>query len=199
MVAQPHRSMMSVQEYLTLDSNSFETRYEFIDGYAYMLAGGTADHSIIKQNVASLIRSQLRGGPCRVYDSDMKVRLSEMRYVYPDISVTCDPRDRGRIDIVQSPRLIVEVLSPSTEAKDRGKKFGYYRSCPTVEEYTLVDTQQQSVEVYRREQYPFWQFSPFGPGDQIVLTSLGISFPLANVYEDVIFPEDISNGSSGQE
>ncbi|MBV8695152.1 MAG: Uma2 family endonuclease [Ktedonobacteraceae bacterium] len=193
MVAQPYRLLMSVDEYLALERSSSEERYEFIDGYAYMLAGGTADHSIIKQNIASLIRNQLRGSPCRVYDSDMKVRLSEKRYVYPDVSVTCDPRDRGRVDIVQSPRLIVEVLSPSTEAKDRGKKFSYYRACPTVEEYVLVDTQQKSIEVYQREQHPFWKLSPFGPGDEVVLTSLGISFPLASVYEDVIFLEDNSS------
>ena len=195
MVAQPSRSPMSVQDYLTLDRNSAEVRYEFIDGYAYMLAGGTADHSTIKQNIAYLIRNQLRGGTCRVYDSDMKVRVSETRYLYPDVSVTCDPQDRGQVDIVQSPRLIIEVLSPSTEAKDRGKKFGYYRACPTIEEYVLVDTQRQSIEVYRREQAPFWRLSPFGPGDQVVLESLGVSFPLAGVYEDVIFPEDMPNGS----
>ncbi|MBV9708519.1 MAG: Uma2 family endonuclease [Chloroflexi bacterium] len=193
MVAQPHRLLMSVDEYLALERSSSEERYEFIDGYAYMLAGGTADHSIIKQNIASLIRNQLRGSPCRVYDSDMKVRLSEKRYVYPDVSVTCDSRDRGRVDIVQSPRLIVEVLSPSTEAKDRGKKFSYYRACPTVEEYVLVDTQQKSIEVYQREHHPFWKLSPFGPDDEVVLISFGISFPLASVYEDVIFLEDNSS------
>ncbi|MBV9690761.1 MAG: Uma2 family endonuclease [Ktedonobacteraceae bacterium] len=193
MLAQPHRLLISVDEYLALERTGSEERYEFIDGYAYMLAGGTADHSIIKQNIASLIRNQLRGSPCRVYDSDMKVRLSEKRYVYLDVSVTCDPRDRGRVDIVQSPRLIVEVLSPSTEAKDRGKKFSYYRACPTVEEYVLVDTQQKSIEVYQREQRPFWKLSPFGPDDKVVLTSLGITFPLASVYEDVIFLQDNSS------
>lgn len=185
MVAQPGRVPMSVEEYLELDRNSFEIRYEYIDGYASMLAGGTADHSTIKQNIASLMRSQLRGSPCRVYDADMKVRLSESRYVFPDVSITCDPRDRGKIDIVQSPRVIVEALSPSTEAKDRGKKFGYYRACPTIEEYVLVDTQQYGIEVYRREQPPFWKLTPFGPGDTVILASLGISFPLSNVYEDV--------------
>lgn len=196
MVAQPSRSPMSVEEYLTLDRNSFEMRYEFIDGYAYMLAGGTTDHSTIKQNIAYLIRSQLRGGACRVYDSDVKVRVSEARYLYPDVSVTCDPRDRGRVDIVQSPRLIVEVLSPSTEAKDRGQKFGYYRAYPTIEEYVLVDTQQQSIEVYRREQAPFWRLSPFGPGDQVVLESIGINFSVASIYEDVIFPENTPDETS---
>ncbi len=190
MVAQPDRLLMSVEDYLTLDRNSTEVRYEFIDGYAYLLAGGTADHSTIKQNIANLIRGLLRGGPCRVYDSDMKVRISKTRYVYPDVSVSRDPHDRGRTDILQSPRLVVEVLSPSTEAKDRGKKFSYYRACPTIEEYVLVDTQQQSVEVYQREQAPFWRFSSFGPGDHMELTSLSIRFPVAAIYEDVTFPED---------
>jgi Uma2 family endonuclease len=197
MVAQPNRSLKSVEDYLALDRSSFETRYEFIDGHVYMLAGGTLDHSTIKINITSLLRSLIHGGPCRVYDSDARVRLSQKRYVYPDVSVSCDSRDRGTIDTVQYPCLIIEVLSTSTEAYDRGKKFSYYRACPTIEEYVLVDTQQQSVEVYRREQ-DFWKLYPFGPGDQVVLASLGVRFPIAAIYEDVTLPEeeDTSNNSS---
>lgn len=191
MVAQPHRSLMSVEDYLTLDRNSLEARYEFIDGYAYMLAGGTADHSVISVNIMRELSFALRSSTCRVFNSDMRVRLSEKRYVYPDVSVSCDLGDRGRIDTLQSPRLVVEVLSPSTEAYDRGKKFGYYRACPTVQEYMLVDTQQQAVEVYRREQDTFWKFTPFGPGDQVELASIGARFPVAAVYENVALPEDI--------
>lgn len=190
MVAKPDRLMMSVEDYLALERNSVEARYEFIDGYAYMLAGGTADHSTISINMTSLLNNLLRGSPCRVYNSDLKVRLSQRRYVYPDASVSCDQRDRGSIDTVQFPRLIVEVLSSSTEAYDRGRKFAFYRACPTVQEYVLVDTQRQAVEVYRRKADTLWTLHPFGPGDQVELASLSLSFPIAALYENVALPED---------
>jgi Uma2 family endonuclease len=180
---------MSVEDYFTLDRSSIEARYEYIDGYATMMSGGTADHSTISINVTSLLRTLLRGGPCRVYNSDMRVRLSETRYVYPDASVSCNEHDRGTIETVLFPRLIVEVLSPSTEAYDRGRKFGYYRACPTVEEYVLIDTQLSAVDVYRRASAALWTFHPFGPGDQIELACLNVAFPISALYENVTLPE----------
>jgi Uma2 family endonuclease len=180
---------MSIEDYFELDKSSLEIRYEFIDGSVYMLAGGTADHSTINGNLVSALKNALRGGPCRVHTSDLKVRLSETRYVFPDISVSCDPRDRGRITVMQTPILIVETLSPSTEAYNRRKKFSYYRACPSIQEYILVDTQEQIVEVYRRDKEPFWKYSAFETGEQVELTSLGISIPVATIYEDVELPE----------
>jgi Uma2 family endonuclease len=191
MVAERHRSTMSVEDYLALDRSSIESRYEFIDGYAYLLAGGTANHSTISFNVISTMHSLLRGGPYRIYASNLRVRLSESRYVYPDASVSCDPRDRGQVDTIQYPRLAVEVLSPSTEDYDRGRKFGYYRSCPTLQEYVLVDTQRQAVDVYHRETENLWTLHLFGPGDEVELASLGTRFPLTAVYEDVVLPDEI--------
>ena len=189
MVTQPTPMKMSVEDYFELDHNSSDAQYEFIDGYVYMLAGGTADHSTINGNLVAAFKSALRSGPCRVHTSDLKVRLSEKRYVYPDISISCDPRDRGKITVMQSPILIVETLSPSTETYNRGKKFSYYRACPSVQEYVLVDTQVQIIEVYRRDKEPFWKFSAFETGGQVELTSLGISIPIAAIYEDVELPE----------
>ena len=125
MVTQPHRTPMSVEDYLALDRNSVDARYEYIDGYAYMMSGGTLNHSTISINVTSLLRNLLRDGACRIYNSDARVRISAARYVYPDATVSCDERDRGTGDTIYFPRLIVEVLSPSTEAYDRGQKFIY--------------------------------------------------------------------------
>ncbi len=196
MVAKPDRLMMSVEDYLALERNSVEARYEFIDGYVYIPAGGTADHSTISINVTSLLNNLLRGSPCRVYNSDLKVRLSQRRYVYPDASVSCDQRDRGSIDTVQFPRLIIEVLSTSTEAYDRGRKFAFYRACSSVQEYVLVDTQRQAVEVYRRKTDTLWTLHPFGPGDQVELASLSLSFPIAALYENVMLPEDTPDDSA---
>ncbi len=189
MVAQPRRTLMSVEEYFALDRASNDVRYEYIDGYATMMAGGTLDHSTISINLTSLLRSQLRTASCRVYNSDARVRLSETRYVFPDASVSCDARDQGRIDTITFPRVVFEVLSPGTEAYDRGKKFIYYRTCPTIEEYVLIDTQRQAVDVYRYATKNLWTLHIFGPGDIVELTSLTISFPIASLYEGVILPE----------
>ncbi len=190
MVAQPHRTLMSVEDYLTLDRESVDTRYEYIDGYAYMMSGGTLNHSAISINVTSLLRSLLRDSSCRIYNSDARVHLSTMRYVYPDATVSCDERDRGTGDIIHFPRLIIEVLSPGTEAYDRGQKFLYYRTCPTIMEYVLVDTQRQAVDVYRRASANLWTLHLFGPDDRIELASINVNFPIAALYEGVTLSED---------
>ena len=190
MVVNPQRLFMSVEEYLELDRGSLDARYEFIDGVVTMLAGGTADHSTISINVIGLLRDLLRDGPCRVYNSDLTVRLAETRYVYPDASISCDSGDRGQVDTVQSPCLVVEVLSPSTEAYDRGKKFRYYQSSSTIQEYVLVSAQEQAVDVYRRATDNLWTLHPFGQDDEVELKSINVRFPIASVYENVIFPGD---------
>jgi Uma2 family endonuclease len=190
MVAQPNSLLMSEEEYLALDRDSIDTRYEYIDGYAYMMAGGTLDHSTISINIIGQLRDRLRGGTCRVYNSDARVCLPASRYVYPDITVSCDERDRGRNDIIRSPKVVIEVLSPGTEAYDRGMKFIYYRSCPTIEEYVLVDSQRQAVDIYRRATENLWTLHLFGEGDQVELASLHIHFPIAAFYENVILPSD---------
>lgn len=188
MVADPNRAMMSVEEYLELDRNSEDVRYEYIDGQVYMLAGGSANHSIIAGNVIRELGSLLRSSPCRVYTSDMKVKLSAKRYVYPDVAVSCDERDQGTMDVIQHPSLIVEVLSPSTEIRDRGTKFTYYRALPSVREYLMVDSRFQSVEMYRRASENLWTLHLFSANDQIHLASIGVSFAVASLYEHVSVP-----------
>ena len=189
MVAQPNRSRMSVEEYLELDRDNTEgQRYEYVDGYAYMMSGGTANHSTISINITSLLNNLLEEGFCRPYNSDMRVRLSERRYVYPDASVSCDEHDRGDVEMIRAPRLVVEVLSPGTEVYDRGAKFSYYRACPTIEEYVLVHTQYQAIEVYRRARQNLWTLHFFEEGDRVELASLNISFPVSAVYRNALFP-----------
>ncbi|GAC1520936.1 MAG: Uma2 family endonuclease [Ktedonobacteraceae bacterium] len=188
-----HHSTMSVEEYLEMDRSSKEARYEYIDGYVRLLAGGTLDHATIGLNIASLLRNLLRGSSCRVFTSDARVRISETRYVYPDVTVSCDGRDRGRVDIIEHPRLVVEVLSTSTEDYDRGRKFTYYRECPTIQEYVLVNTEYNAVEVCRHEKNSRWSFHVFEPGDDVELVSLAVHFPVSAVYDDVTFsPEEVN-------
>jgi len=193
MTALPNRLTMSVEEYLALDRNSPETRYEYIDGYVTMMAGGTLDHATISLNMASTLRGLLRGSSCRVFPSDARVRLSATRYVLPDVTVSCDGRDRGRVDVIQYPHLVVEVLSPSTEDYNRGRKFTYYRECPTIQEYVMVNTEYQAVEVCRRARNDLWSFHVFRSGEDVELASLGVRFPITAVYEDVALPPEDDN------
>ncbi len=190
MTALPYHRSISVEEYLQRDRDSIETRSEYIDGYVRMLAGGTLNHATISLNVARVLYGLLRGSFCRVFNSDARVCLSETRFVYPDVTVSCDERDRGEIDYIQSPRLVIEILSTSTEDYDRGRKFTYYRECQTIQEYVLINTTHQAVEVCRRERNDLWILQVFGPNSDVELVSLGVHFPISAVYEDVVFPED---------
>lgn len=188
-MALEHTPLMSIEEYFELEENSPDTRYEYIDGYVYMMAGGSANHATIGGNILTILKSLLRGSPCRTYNSDMKVRVSATRYVHPDVTVTCNPQDRGTVDFIQSPRLIVEVLSPSTEAYDRGRKLQWYLACPSVEEYLLIDFRSLRIEIYRKEQKK-WIYDAFEADDEVELKSLRVHFPVADAYEDVLFDRE---------
>jgi len=193
MVAQENvRQIMTVDQWRELERTSHDIKYEYIDGQVYAMSGGSLDHSGIAVNVASALNSVFGDGPCIAYNSDAAARLSPKRYTLPDVTVTCDERDRGRITEVQSPRLIVEVLNDSTEAYDRGQKFGFYRACPLIQEYVLIATRYQSVEVYRRA-VQGWILQEYGPGDTAELASIGASLSVDAVYRrmEVPLPGDL--------
>jgi Uma2 family endonuclease len=188
-MALPSRQTMSVQEYFELDHAS-EQRYEYIDGYVYMLAGGSPNHAIIGVNISSILKNRLRGRSCRVYSPDVYFYSSETRYVHPDATVSCNEQDRIDPEAIKNPCLVVEVLSPATEAYDRGKKFGWYRACPSIQEYMLVASEYIEIQVYQREKNGLWLLKTFGLQESVELTRLGISFPVADAYEDTFFPEE---------
>lgn len=191
-MALEHTRTMSVEEYFALDENSPDTRYEYLDGYVYMMSGGSANHATIGGNIYALLKGLLRGGPCRAYNSDVKVKVAEKRYFHPDVTVTCDPQDRGTTKIIQSPRLVVEVLSPSAEVFDRGGKLQYYLTYPSIEEYLLVNVRSMRVERYRKEQKR-WIYDAFEAGDVIEIASLDVRLPIEDVYEDVIFEAEAND------
>lgn len=181
-----HRQTMTVEEYFHLEESDPDTRYEYVDGQVYAMAGGTANHDTIKSNIQRILWHLLHGSSCRVYSSDMKVYVSETRYFHPDVTVSCDPRDRGTVQAIQSPRLVVEVLSPSTELTDRTWKLKNYRIHPTIEEYVLADSQSRKIEIYYKENNK-WIYEAFENDDDITLHSLGVHFSLADAYADVEF------------
>lgn len=189
MVAHPIPEPMTVEAYRALVRDDPDTRYEYGDGYIYAMSGGTLDHSAIGGNVVAALGDRLNGSPCRVYNSDARVRLSPTRWVLPDATVTCDERDQGGAEEIVAPRIVVEVLSESTEARDRGRKFGWYRACPTVEEYVLVATDRRQVEVFRRHHdADIWEYAAYGADDSVELHSINVSLPVARLYRGTMVP-----------
>jgi Uma2 family endonuclease len=188
-MALPKRTMISVEEYLQLDEDSYEARYEYIDGSLRMLAGGTTNHGKISINISTVLSNALSEGSCSVYSSDVRVQLSGSRYVYPDVTVSCDEQEPEDGKMLLYPRLVVEVLSSSTEAYDRGEKFTYYRGCSSIQEYVLVNTERPFIEVFRREADNFWMYHAFESGEEVELASLNVRFPVAEVYRKVKFPD----------
>lgn len=183
MVAQreaPRR--MSVAQWRHLLQTS-EIKYEYRDGWVYAMTGASLAHSRIAVNLVRALEDALGTRPCWVYNSDAAARLSPSRYTFPDATVTCDERDRpatARAE-VEAPCVIVEVLSDSTERDDRTAKFAAARACPSVQEYVLVVTEYQSVEVYRRAG-PRWTYQEYGPGDSLELESIGAHLSVDQLY-----------------
>ena len=194
-MALEHRRTMTVEEYFLLERNEPDICYEYVDGYIYAMAGGTFNHDTIKSNIQRILWGLLRGGKCRVYSSDIKVSISKARYFHPDVTVTCNPRNRGTGDLLLSPLLVVEVLSPTTELKDRTWKLQNYTAHPTIEEYMLVSARSIKIELYRKEENK-WVYYAFGPGDDIDLVCLGVHFAVADAYEGIDPEEDFSTGEA---
>lgn len=180
-MAQHEYPIIDVEDYLMLDKNSKHARYEYLDGELRMLAGGSPYHAAIIANLTVAIGRFLVESSCWIYNSDVRLQLSETRYVHPDVTVSCDERDHGSEDVIQYPRLVIEVLSPSTEAIDKIKKLAYYQESPTIQEYVMVDSQSIHIEVYSRVD-DGWKFHIYGPGSIIKLESLNIQFPIKDIY-----------------
>src|SRR5258707_12312202 len=181
---------MSLEEFSQLVETSHGIRYECLDGNVVMMTGGSARHALIGSNLNRILGTLLRGSPCLVYSSDAYVQVTENYRVCPDVTISCDPRDRddladeGELLILQYPRVVVEVLSPSTEAKDRGIKSEQYQSCPTMQEFLLVESQSPKIQLYRRTPGNLWTIQIFRPHEEIELNSIGIKFSVAEVYEN---------------
>jgi Uma2 family endonuclease len=189
MTAQPRHAIMSVADYLQLDRASPDVRYEYFNGEVIMLAGGKTKHAKIGGNMYTLLDNALLSSSCIVYNSDTRVRVSEKQYVYPDVTVACDKPIEDE-DFLDHPRVIIEVLSPSTEMADRSRKFSAYKACPSIEEYVLVSTDYRKVEIFRREKQNFWMYQEFVSEDEVYLKSLDIRFSVSALYRDVNVPDN---------
>jgi Uma2 family endonuclease len=142
--------------------------------------------------LVAALKVHLRGKVCRVFNSDMKVRplSGEDPSYFPDITVTCNPEDyQGDSPAIRSPRLIIEVLSRTTHMRDRGEKLKAYQACPSCEEYVMISSHHQEVEVYRRESTPGeWKFIRYIAEQVVTLASVGLTIPVSEIYADTDIP-----------
>lgn len=175
------------EEYFAWEAQQLE-RHELIDGRVYAMSGGTQNHSAIAINFLLLIRAHLAGSGCRVFNSDLKVKvLHTANYTYPDLSVTCDDRDREHPLYISYPCLIVEVLSEATEAYDRGKKFDKYRRNPNLIDYVLVSAEEMAIDIYHQNHARDWLILSYRAGDVVELKSIGLSLAIEQFYAEVVF------------
>ena len=184
MIALSKYNNLTPEEYLQFEGKS-PIKHEYIDGQIYAMAGTTDTHNIIGLNFTFIIRNHLRGSGCRVYFADVKVRLEKRNhFYYPDIIVTCDDRDRETATYKSFPKLIIEVLSDSTEAFDRGDKFNDYQTLESLEEYVLVNSKHQRVETFRRGEQGLWILQTYQQ-ESFSLQSINLTASFRDLYEDV--------------
>ncbi|MGI8742909.1 MAG: Uma2 family endonuclease [Bryobacteraceae bacterium] len=189
MVASQTIPYITPEEYLEAERKA-EYKSEYYDGQVYAMAGPSPRHGVIVMNLGGELRAALKGRPCQVFTTDLRLQISTRRYAYPDVIVVCGKPKFAEADknTLLNPQLIIEVLSESTEKYDRGLKFGYYRSLPSLQEYLLVSQDSKVVEHYVRGADGGWTFQATeGLGTRITLASLNIELPLDEIYYNIDF------------
>jgi Uma2 family endonuclease len=186
-VAKDKLPRFTPEEYFQWEEGQ-KLRHEYVNGEVYAMSGGTINHSKIASNLNFILKSHLRGGGCQILTSDARVNIVQSNdYVYPDLSVTCDDRDRAAIQAVKYPCLVVEILSPSTANYDRGDKFRMYRRNPSLRDYLLIDTEKIAIDLYRHNELGNWEIVNYQAKDLIELESINLSCLIEDIYEDIVF------------
>jgi Uma2 family endonuclease len=179
-------ALMSAPEYLAWEADQPE-RHDYYHGEVFAMAGGSDAHNTASLNVASALKSHLRGTPCRVFMSDMRLELAHnSHYSYPDVFVTCDPRDASpeASHLKKHPQLVVEVLSPTTSEYDQGRKFEQYRQIASLDEVLFIDPERRSIELYQRTaQERQWLMTAAPEGGGVHLRSVKMDLSMAVVFE----------------
>lgn len=172
------------QEYLAWEAEQID-KHEYVAGEIFSMVGARQEHVIVTLNLGSALREHLRGTPCRPLIADMKLNVQAMdAFYYPDVMVTCNDADKVAELYIEHPKLIIEVLSDSTTAYDRGAKFAAYRKIESLEEYVLVDIDRKGVESFRRQPDGLWLLRDFTGGENCVFESVVLTMPMARVFED---------------
>jgi Uma2 family endonuclease len=192
MAVNPERKMQ-LAEYLAFERAQTDVKHEYLDGEITAMSGASLAHNLIAVNVLTVIRTQMRGRPCNVFGGDMRVKVSATGlYTYPDISALCGERqlEDDAFDTLLNPSVIIEILSPSTEAYDRGVKFAHYQRIASLQVYALIAQDQRRIEIYRRQERDNWLYSAVdGLDAKVSLDVIGCELTAADVYEGVIEPE----------
>lgn len=192
MVAQP-TMFYTIEQYLQLE-RAGDQKHEYLDGQIYAMAGNSEIHNLISAHILGILYGQLRKRPCRAYPSDMRVKVARSKlYTYPDISIVCGPSlfDDAQTDTLLNPTVVFEILSPSTESYDRGKKFEHYRSLPSLQEYILISQSSYLVEQFVRQNEHVWLLTLHNALDhQLHLQSGGASLLLEDIYENIVLGTD---------
>ncbi len=165
-------------------------KHEYVAGEVFAQAGARQNHVVVALNIAGALRQRLRGTPCRAYISDMQLEVAQADAVfYPDVMVSCHPEDLAAERVLHHPRVIVEVLSDSTAAYDRGGKFAAYRMLESLQEYVLIDPERRSLEIFRRLPSNDWLLATGDSARALVLATLDMEIGFDEVFEDVAVPE----------
>jgi Uma2 family endonuclease len=190
MVANREPVRVTVEEWRAQERVS-AVKHEYVDGHIYAMAGGSRAHMLLVANAVGALNGAFGDGPCVAYPLDLATRVAETRFLYPDVVVTCAECDQPNPEEteVTEPRVIIEVLSPSTERRDRGRKWDYYRQCNSLQEYVLVGTEYQRVEVYRRTAEGWALYQLFGPNDTVSFISVGVRIVMSELYRRTGIPE----------
>lgn len=175
----------SEAEYLSFEAQS-PVRHEYIAGEIFAMTGASIRHNVIAGNLFAELRSHLKGTPCRALIEGVKLRLrKEQSYFYPDVMVTCEDRLQdldSQQQIVEAPVVIIEILSPTTEATDRREKLRAYRTLPSLKDYLLVSQEHAQVENYRRRGDIGWDIITYEPGDTVEIASLELKLEMRDIY-----------------
>ncbi len=173
------------EEYFAWEERQLE-KHEYICGEVYAMTGGSVNHSQIAVKFVSMLDNHLSGSGCKTLNPDCRVNIAESNdFTYPDVSVTCDDCDRTATKYITYPCLLVEVLSPSTEAYDRGGKFRMYRQNPVLQDYVLVSSEKIEIDLYRKTESDRWEIINYQAGDTIELNSINLTFPIERIYEGI--------------
>lgn len=178
---------LSYAEYARSEETRLE-KHQYVDGELFAMAGGTPEHAELSMSVGAALRIQLEGRGCRVYSSDLRVCAASARLgTYPDVTVICGALERSPDDAnsVTNPTVIVEVLSDTTEAFDRGDKFAYYRALSSLRAYVLVSQKRPLLEVFARDGEGHWVLTVAGPGERLELAAIGCTLDVDAVYGDM--------------
>lgn len=183
-LAQP-QTRFTADEYLAWEM-ARPDRHEYVDGEVFAMSGAEDRHATVALNLAFALRTHLKGGPCRAYVSQVRLHVAASNaYFYPDLMVTCDPADAANRLVKSAPLLVVEVLSPSTGACDRGDKFAHYRRIARLQEYVLIDIDRRATDVYRKGADGLWVLHPFSGDAAVELASVALTVPAAELFADL--------------